>query len=67
MAKKNEEAEIRKSGRRDFLKLAATSAPAAAVAAATVGSAAEAAEPDLTSEKMQDTAHTRAYFDSARF
>ena len=31
------------------------------------GSAAEAAEPDLTSEKMQDTAHTRAYFDSARF
>ena len=21
----------------------------------------------LTSEKMQDTAHTRAYFDSARF
>jgi len=28
---------------------------------------AEAAEPDLTSDKMQDTAHTRAYFDSARF
>jgi len=28
---------------------------------------ADAAEPDLTSDKMQDTAHTRAYFDSARF
>ena len=25
------------------------------------------AEPDLTSDRMQDTAHTRAYFESARF
>ena len=65
MTKKTEEA----TSRRDFLKLAATSAPAAAVAVATTtaGTAAEAAAPDLTSEKMQDTAHTRAYFDSARF
>ena len=63
MAKKNEEA----TSRRDFLKLAATTAPVAAVAVATTGSSAEAAEPDLTSEKMQDTAHTRAYYDSARF
>ena len=64
MTKKNEEA----TSRRDFLKLAATSAPAAAVAVvATGGTAAEAAAPDLTSEKMQDTAHTRAYLDSARF
>ncbi|GAA0775832.1 twin-arginine translocation pathway signal protein [Roseibium denhamense] len=52
--------------RRNFLKLAALSAPLAAAATA-VGTAAQAAEPDLTSEKMQDTAHTRAYFDSARF
>ena len=54
------------ASRRDFLKLAGTAAPAAALAAAS-GTAAEAAEPDLTSNKMQDTAHTRAYLDSARF
>ncbi|WP_108259367.1 gamma-glutamyltransferase [Mangrovicoccus ximenensis] len=28
---------------------------------------AEAAEPDLSSNKMQDTAHTRAYYAAARF
>lgn len=55
------------TSRRDFLKLAGTTAPAA-VAAVAVGSApAEAAEPDLSSDRMQDTAHTRAYYDSARF
>ncbi|MFZ7091833.1 twin-arginine translocation pathway signal protein [Primorskyibacter sp. 2E233] len=53
--------------RRDFLKVAATTAPIAAVAVASGGTAAEAAEPDLTSDKMQDTAHTRAYLASARF
>lgn len=52
--------------RRDFLKVAATTAPLAAVAMAT-GTQAQAAEPDLTSELMQDTAHTRAYLESARF
>lgn len=52
--------------RRDFLKLAAISAPVA-VTAVTSGTVAEAAEPDLSSDKMQDTAHTRAYYDSARF
>ena len=56
------------SSRRDFLKLAATTAPAAAVAVATTGTeAAAAAEPDLSSTKMQDTAHTRAYYESIRF
>ena len=55
------------TNRRDFLKLAGTAAPAAAVAVAAGGSAAEAAQPDLTSDKMQDTAHTRAYLESARF
>lgn len=55
------------SSRRDFLKLAGTTAPLAAVAVATGGAEAEAAAPDLTKETMQDTAHTRAYFDSARF
>ncbi|WP_204114441.1 twin-arginine translocation signal domain-containing protein [Shimia biformata] len=53
--------------RRDFLKLAGTAAPAAAVAVATSATTAEASEPDLTSDKMQDTAHTRAYFASAKF
>ncbi|MCR9152210.1 MAG: twin-arginine translocation pathway signal protein [Rhodobacteraceae bacterium] len=53
--------------RRDFLRLAGTTAPAAAVALAAGGTEAEANAPDLASEKMQDTAHTRAYFASARF
>jgi hypothetical protein len=54
------------TNRRDFLKLAGTSAPAAAVALATTTTA-EAQPVDLTSEKMQDTDHTRAYLDSTRF
>ncbi|EAU47114.1 MULTISPECIES: hypothetical protein [Salipiger] len=54
--------------RRDFLKLASTGAPLAAVAVATTGGTeAEAAEPDLASSKIQDTAHTRAYYAAARF
>ncbi|MBT8153173.1 twin-arginine translocation signal domain-containing protein [Epibacterium ulvae] len=54
--------------RRNFLKLAATTAPAAALAVATTGTDAQAAaEPDLSSNKMQDTAHTRAYYESIRF
>ncbi len=56
-----------KASRRDFLKTAVTTAPLAAVAVATTGGRAEAAAPDLTLEKIQDTAHTRAYYDSARF
>jgi hypothetical protein len=54
------------TGRRDFLKLAAISAPVA-VTTVTAGTTAEAATPDLSSDKMQDTVHTRAYYDSARF
>lgn len=55
------------TSRRDFLKLAGTAAPAAAVAVAAGTSVAEASPVDLASDKMQDTAHTRAYLDSARF
>jgi hypothetical protein len=55
------------TNRRDFLKLAGTTAPVAAVALAAGTNAAEANPVDLASEKMQDTAHTRAYLDSARF
>jgi len=55
------------ASRRDFLKLAGTAAPAA-VAVAAGGATQAAAEPaDLSSETMQDTAHTRAYFESTRF
>ncbi len=57
----------KETSRRDFLKLAGTAAPAAAVAVATVGSEAEAATPDLSSDKMQDTVHTRTYYATARF
>ncbi|MCT4556465.1 MAG: twin-arginine translocation signal domain-containing protein [Pelagimonas sp.] len=54
------------ASRRDFLKLAGTTAPIAAVAVATGGQA-DAAEPDLSSDRMQDTAHTRAYLESTKF
>ena len=54
------------TSRRDFLKIAGTGAPVAAVAVVSV-TPAEAALPDLSSDKLQDTAHTRAYYDSARF
>ena len=53
--------------RRGFLKLAGTAAPVAAVAAAAGTAEADALEPDLSRETMQDTTHTRAYYDSARF
>jgi hypothetical protein len=63
MTKKAQEA----TSRRDFLKMASVTAPAA-VAATVMGSqTAEAAEPDLSDNRMQDTAHTRAYLESARF
>lgn len=55
------------TSRRDFLKLAGTAAPAAAVAVAAGAGTAQAAEVDMSSDKMQDTAHTRAYLQSARF
>jgi len=55
--------------RRDFLKLAAVSAPAAVAVAVVTGDEAEAAVPvtGMDSGPMQDTAHTRAYLASARF
>lgn len=53
--------------RRDFLKLAGTAAPAAVVAVAAGGQEAEASPAEAHDGRMQDTAHTRAYFDSARF
>ena len=63
MSKKTEDG----TSRRDFLKIAGTAAPAAVVAIASCASAAEASSADLSSDMMQDTVHTRAYLDSARF
>ncbi len=63
MTKKDE---VVKNNRRDFLKMATVAAPAVAVAV--TGEAVSAAElEEHTGEGLQDTAHTRAYFDSARF
>ncbi|MEP1963311.1 MAG: twin-arginine translocation signal domain-containing protein [Tateyamaria sp.] len=55
------------ASRRDFLKLAGTAAPAAAVAVTAGAKQTEAQPADLSSETMQDTAHTRAYLESTRF
>ncbi|SLN72670.1 hypothetical protein ROJ8625_03865 [Roseivivax jejudonensis] len=56
------------TGRRSFLKLATTAAPAALAAAAVARPGdAEAAEAEGPHKGLADTAHTRAYFDSARF
>lgn len=54
------------ANRRDFLKLAGTAAPVA-VAATVMGETAQAADLPVDETRMQDTAHTRAYIDSARF
>lgn len=55
------------SSRRGFLKMASVSAPAAIVAVAASGSPVEAAVEEKKTSGLQDTAHTRAYLDSARF
>ena len=53
-------------GRRNFLKLAAMSAPAAAATAVT-GTEAEAAEEASSGSGLRKTPHVQAYLDSARF
>ncbi len=54
------------AGRRNFLKLAVTGAPAAAVAAATTGQA-QAATEEPQGSGLRKTAHVKAYLESARF
>ncbi len=57
------------NSRRNFLKFAAVSAPAVAVAAAT-GTAAQAApvtELDEVGGGVRETQHTKAYFETAKF
>ena len=53
-------------GRRNFLKLAATAAPVAAVTAV-AGSEASADSLEVETKGMRKTAHVQAYLDSARF
>jgi len=55
------------ASRRDFLKLAGASAPAALAVVAVSGTEATAAVPEEVGSGLRDTAHTRAYFDSAKF
>lgn len=54
------------TNRRDFLKLAATTAPAAAVMAATAGEAAAEVE-ETAGNGLRKTAHVKAYLETARF
>jgi hypothetical protein len=63
MAHKKDGAE---NNRREFLKLAVASTPAAVAATAISGSAAQAADLDETGSGVRDTAHTRAYFETAK-
>ena len=53
-------------GRRDFLKLAGTSAPVAVAALAVSGTEAEAVEPE-SALGMQKTEHVKKYLETARF
>jgi anaerobic selenocysteine-containing dehydrogenase len=56
------------ASRRDFLKLASATAPAAVAAVALGSTQAEAATAVAGQPQgLQDTAHTRAYYESARF
>ena len=54
------------SSRRDFLKLAGTSAPAA-VAAVAVGTTEAAAEEAVEGSALKKTEHVKKYLASARF
>ncbi len=67
MAKKSESLSDKGNKRRDFLKMSALSAPAAVAVAGGVGVDDAEAAIKTGSDKIQDTAHTRAYYDSARF
>lgn len=69
MTDKSTKAEATKPSRRDVLAMAATAAPAAAIGAATMApSEAKAATAVPQADtRLQDTTHTRQFFDTARF
>ena len=59
--------EDKAASRRDFLKLAATGAPAAAAVAVTGGTAAAAGPEAASGEGLRRTEHVNRYLESARF
>ena len=59
--------EIDAKSRRNFLKMASVSAPAAVAAVSLTGATAEAAVQEEKGSGLRDTAHTRAYFESVKF
>lgn len=56
----------KKSSRRDFLKLAGTTAPAAVAALAMSADEVEAAEP-VKASGLRKTDHVKKYLETARF
>ncbi len=66
MRSKDDQGSKEAVGRRDFLKLAGSAAPAAVVAMAAGTQEAEAAAP-AAGNGLQDNAHTRTYYQLARF
>lgn len=59
--------EKRTASRRDFLRLAAAGAPAAAVAAVAAPAAADERPEETAKAGLRQTEHTKKYYDSARF
>ncbi len=59
--------EVDAKSRRNFLKMASVSAPAAVAAVSLTGTTAEAAGLEEKESGLRDTAHTRAYYESAKF
>ena len=55
------------NSRRNFLRMAAVAAPAAAAAAVAPKAAAKVVVDAPKSKGLRDTEHTRKYFESARF
>ena len=55
------------TSRRDFLRLAATGAPAVAVTAVAGTTAEAAAGPEAPAEGLRRTAHVKKYLETARF
>lgn len=66
--KMTKQTEGKAASRRNFLKMATVTAPAAAAAVVASGTDAQAAAPrDEGGTGLRDTQHTRSYYDTARF
>lgn len=59
--------EKRAASRRDFLRLAAAGAPAAAVAAVAGDAAVEEPAGETAKSGLRQTEHAKKYYDSTRF